>query len=86
MAKKKLDVTQMGSKPMPSIKHKYIVAWGKYVDSRDYYIKDQLVLAEIDNAPENALFKRASGEWATLDSIEDPNLAAALTDYVKYLP
>jgi hypothetical protein len=68
------------------IKHKYVVAWGKYVDSMDYYIKDQLALAEIDNAPENALFKRASGEWATLDSIEDPNLAAALTDYVKYLP
>jgi hypothetical protein len=83
---KKLDVTKMGNKPMPSIKHKYVVAWGKYVGSKDYYIKDQLALAEKDNAPENAIYKRSSGDWATTAEIEDPNIVASLTDYVKYLP
>jgi len=86
MSKKKLDVTKMGSKPMPSIKHKYVVAWGKYTGSMDYYIKDQLELAATDNAPENAIYKRSTGEWATTAEIEDSNTVAALDDYVKYLP
>ena len=72
-------------KKQKSIRHKYIVAWGKYQESKDYYINDQLALAEKENAPDNAIFRRGNGEWATLESIEDPNLAAALTDYVKYI-
>lgn len=72
-------------KPTP-IKHKYVVAWGKYVGSMDYYIKDQLALAEKDNAPENAIYKDRDGTWRTIDALEDENTAASLHDYVKYLP
>lgn len=64
------------------IKHKYIVAWGKYVESKDYYIKEQLEIAEKENAPENAISRRQDGTWRTLDDIEDVGLKAALTDYV----
>jgi len=68
-----------------TLKHKYVYAWGRYMDSMDYYIQDQLDEAEKDNAPANAIFKRKEGDWATMDSLDDPNLAAALNDYVKFL-
>ena len=74
-----------GLKKPQVIKHKFVYAWGRYMDSKDYYIQDQLAKAEADNAPLNAIFKRSTGEWATVDSIEDPNLALSLTEYVKYL-
>ena len=83
MAKQR-TVGPRGKRP-PILKHKYVYAWGRYMDSKDYYIQDQLDLAEKDNAPENAIFKRREGDWATMDSLDDPNLAAALNDYVKFL-
>lgn len=67
------------------IKYKYIVAWGRYVGSKDYYIEDQLEKAEKENAPKRAISKAHDGTWRTMDAIEDPNLVAALEDYVKYL-
>jgi len=68
-----------------SIKYKYIYAWGRYMDSMDYYIQDQMDAAEKDNAPENAIFKGKDGMWVTTEAIEDPNLAASLTEYVKFI-
>lgn len=70
--------------PAP-MKYKYIYAWGKYMDSMDYYIEEQQAKAEAENAPLNAIYKRREGDWATMDSIEDPNLAASLIEYVKYI-
>jgi len=81
---KQRTVGPRGQRPS-NLKHKYVYAWGRYMDSKDYYIQDQLEAAEKDNAPENAIFKGKDGMWVTTDAIEDPNLAASLADYVKFI-
>jgi hypothetical protein len=49
-------------------KYKYIVAWGIYTGSFGYYIDEQLLRAEADSAPANALYKGSiSGVWVTFD-------------------
>lgn len=45
-------------------KYKYIVAWGIYTGSYEYYRDDQVRLAEKEGAPVDAIFKGSvSGEW-----------------------
>lgn len=75
----------MERKKPKTVRHKFIVAWGKYVDSKSYYISDQLDLAEKDNAPENAVSRRQDGTWRTLDDIQDPGLVATLKEYARYV-
>jgi len=53
-------------------KYKYIVLWGKYLRSYDYYIDMQVGLAEEDNAPRNAIFKDHDGQWHTFDMVVNP--------------
>lgn len=52
----------------------YIWAWGKSIGSFDYYIQGQIELAEADNAPQNAIFKRSDDTWATVDEIVNDEL------------
>jgi hypothetical protein len=75
----------MDRKKRKPVKHKFVVAWGKYVDSKSYYIQDQLDLAEKENAPETAYSRRSDGTWRTIEQIEDPGLRATLEEYIKYL-
>jgi len=65
------------------VKHKYIVAWGKYVDSKGYYIQEQLNKAEEDNAPLNAISRRSDGTWRTMDDIQDEGLKATLEEVAR---
>lgn len=51
-------------------KYQHIVAWGRYLGSGAYYIEDQIDLAEKEEAPVNALYKR-EGVWHTFDDITD---------------
>lgn len=54
-------------------KYKYIVLWGQYLRSFDYYINMQVELAEKDGAPENAIFKDSrNGQWHTFDMVVNP--------------
>jgi hypothetical protein len=49
-------------------RYKYMVAWGIYTGSYEYYRDDQVRLAEKEGAPLNALYKASiSGEWVTLN-------------------
>lgn len=58
-------------------KYRYIVAWGIYTGSYDYYIDEQVRLAEREGAPVNAIFKRAlSGEWALFQDLYEGGQAA----------
>lgn len=75
----------MERKKVKPVRHKFVVAWGKYVESMSYYIQDQLALAEQDNAPSTAVSRRADGTWRTVEDIEDPGLRATLEEYVKYV-
>jgi hypothetical protein len=59
------------------VKYKYIVAWGRYMGSMDYYILDQIELAETDKAPVDAIYRRSelansvTARWQTVDGIQD---------------
>ena len=50
--------------------YEMIRRWGVNVmHSHDSYITDQIEIAAMDNAPQNAIFKRDTGVWATTDDI-----------------
>ena len=54
-------------------KYKAIWAWGRMMGSFTSYIRAEAAQAKADNAPESAIFKQDSGEWATLGDIKNPN-------------
>ncbi|HET7713883.1 MAG TPA: hypothetical protein VFK94_06610 [Patescibacteria group bacterium] len=49
--------------------YKWIRAWGRLLGSRAYYIIDQVEQARKDHAPENAIYRKDDGTWATTDDI-----------------
>lgn len=56
--------------PQPK-EYKHIRAWGKMLQSFEYYIVNEQRIASEDNAPLTAIYKR-KGEWITSDDL-DPN-------------
>lgn len=60
----------------------YVYAWGRKMGSYGYYIEKQMLKAEEDNAPKNAIFKRDSGEWATTDRFDEVGIQE-LNDYLE---
>lgn len=52
--------------------YKYIRAWCRLMRSEQYWVDSQLTVAERDGAPENSLFQRGDGSWATLDDVSHP--------------
>ena len=52
-------------------RYKTIVRWGKNLDSKDYYIEDQVAQAVEDNAPQTAIYKKQDGSWAVAEDIKD---------------
>lgn len=50
----------------------FIRAWGHYMGSMAYYIRDQLDIAREDKAPFNAIYKDDDGFWRTIEDIKDP--------------
>lgn len=51
-------------------KHPYVFAWHKILGSHDYYIADQLISAQRDNAPTSAIYLKEDGEWANMIGLE----------------
>lgn len=58
-------------------KYPYIYKWGKYLGSYNYYILNEMLGAENDKAPENAISK-TGGKWDTVDDIKNPRVRQAL--------
>ena len=56
---------------MDAKSYPYIVAWGRYLGSFDYYIALQIELANEDGAPADAIYKKDDGTWATFGGIKD---------------
>jgi hypothetical protein len=52
-----------------------IRAWGKYMGSYAYYIRDQIATAKEDKAPTNAIYKKDDGTWATIEDVKGPTRA-----------
>lgn len=50
-----------------TLKYPYIRAWGICLHSMDYYIRHEIEVAQIQNAPEKAVYRNADGSWVTLD-------------------
>ena len=48
-----------------------IRAWGQYMGSQHYYVRDMVAIAHEDKAPTNAIFKRDDGSWAKVDDIKN---------------
>lgn len=72
------------------ITHKFIVAWGRYLDSKDYYIQDQLDRAMNDNAPLDAIYKgtdKVTGEerWFTVEEVQDEGTKLSLKEVVEFM-
>lgn len=62
-------------------KYSYIVKWGKYMQSFEYYIINQCYTAQTDNAPTNAIFKNDDGTWSTFDQINSQSTRRAVESY-----
>jgi len=67
------------------VKYKYILAWCAYVDSRDYYVKEQIAAAEKSNAPLDAYSQRPDGTWRTLADMPDQNVAQSLREWAEFI-
>jgi len=63
------------------MKHPYIYAWGLWNESRLGYVNDQAKYAEESNAPEDAIYQKSDGTWATVAVIK----SAELRDGIQYL-
>lgn len=63
------------------MRYKYIWAWGRYTGSKDYYIKDQVALAESENAPENSIYKDKKGVWQTVDTLKNPDTLRIINQF-----
>lgn len=64
----------------------FIIAWGRELGSYTPYIVDELEAAAADKAPFHAVYRRSSGEWATVHEVKSPELRARLAlDVVEIL-
>lgn len=64
---------EIGDKQIAKLREKFphIVRWSRMMQSFDYYIDNQVVEAEADNAPTDAIYKTGDS-WRTLrDLAED---------------
>jgi hypothetical protein len=57
----------------PKDEYPYIVLWGRYLGSYDYYIEQEVAQAKKDNAPKNATFTDSTGRWHTFDEVKNPS-------------
>jgi hypothetical protein len=48
-------------------RYPYIIAFGKMMGHKDYYVKLILKQARAENAPKTSLYRRAVGTWCTLE-------------------
>lgn len=65
--------------------HPYVVAWCRYMGSKNYWIEDQLEKAGRESAPETAIYRKQEGGWVTLEELQNEPLQQALVEYVAQL-
>lgn len=51
-----------------------IVKWGRYLGSYDYYIANELLRAEEDNAPTTAYNHNDPNGWDIAENIKNPDI------------
>lgn len=56
----------------------WVVKWGKYLGSQDYYIQDQCDKAAEEKAPKDAIYSNDDGTWATIQGIANQRTRSAL--------
>lgn len=49
-----------------------IRAWGQFMGSMNYYVRDQIAIAKEDKAPHNVIYKQDDGTWATIADVKSP--------------
>jgi hypothetical protein len=54
-------------------KYRHIVAWGRFMGSYSYYVEAELLRAEKDNAPKDAMYKK-DHVWVTYE--QSTNMAS----------
>jgi hypothetical protein len=47
----------------------WIWRWGRLLGSFSYYIENEVKRAREDGAPQNAIYRRNDGTWATTDDV-----------------
>ena len=47
-----------------------IRAWGRFNESPQWFVRDQIKTAHEDKAPGNAIYKSDTGVWATIDDVK----------------
>jgi predicted DNA-binding transcriptional regulator YafY len=62
---------------LAAIRHPYIYAWCRMQGSFQYWIEDQLAIAERDQAPADAIYKSTTdGKWHTTRDIKNEETMA----------
>lgn len=51
-------------------KYVYLCAWCRLLGSTRAYAQREIAQAKAEHAPEAAIFKRATGEWAVFEDIQ----------------
>lgn len=67
------------------IKYKHLWAWDTMMGSYDYWKEDQQKLAEKENAPEDAIYRKQAGTWATYRGIESDQTRKRIDGIVNEL-
>ena len=54
------------------MEYQFVVAWGRFLGSMNYYIQGQVDKARAEKAPERAIYRQDDGTWATIDQVRSP--------------
>jgi hypothetical protein len=60
-------------------RHRFVVAWGKWLGFTPEEVQDHVAEAEADNAPHNAI-QKMDGAWLTTDEIRNGDNLRKVTD------
>ena len=84
-----LKAERSGAKEGTSEKrYLYIRAWGRGLGSFTHYIEREVEQAIADNAPDDAVFKRGDGSWATFSQVKAtaaPDTIERIEQFVQQL-
>lgn len=54
--------------------YRYIRAWGAWMGSYPYFVRETILQAARENAPQNAIYRNQDGTWRTMDDLPDTAL------------
>lgn len=70
---------------LKNTKYSYIRAWGKFMSSTKDYIEQEVAIAAADDAPEDAIWKKQDGTWATYRDITSESTKEEVDKCLKIL-